>query len=36
MLILSSESRDAADAIARFQAANGPTGTWMDRVTGLR
>ncbi|MBO9516978.1 MAG: exosortase A [Porphyrobacter sp.] len=36
MLILSSEGRDAADAIARFQAATGPTGAWMDRVTGLR
>lgn len=36
MLILSSEGRDAADAIARFQAASGPTGAWMDRVTGLR
>ena len=36
MLILSSEGRDAADAIARFQAASGPTGAWMDHVTGLR
>jgi EpsI family protein len=36
MLILSSEGRDAADSIARFQAASGPTGAWMDRVTGLR
>ncbi|GFE72595.1 exosortase A [Novosphingobium sp. TCA1] len=36
MLILSSEDRAAVDSIARFLAATGPIGGWMDRVTGLR